>query len=68
MGLKGLTQLWDHVDLDTSFLTLKTVDLHLKSNTPIKYILKSALIFPVFGLIFNCLPKNLFLSVLLLIL
>ena len=58
---KGHSQLWDRVVLGTSFLTLKKVHPNLES----KFILKSAIIFAVFCLIFNLLMKNLFLSVLL---
>ena len=61
---KEHSQLWDRADLDTSFFTLKKLYPNLKSN----FIWKSASIFEVFCLIFNSLLKNLFLSVLLLIL
>ena len=64
IALKGHSQLWDHADLDTSFLTLKKVHPNQKS----KCIRKSASIFAVFCLIFNRLLKNLFLSVFLFIL
>ena len=56
MSLKGHIQLWDRADLDTSFLTLKRVHLEFRFN------LRSVL------LDFHSLLKNLFLSVLLLIL
>ena len=52
--LKGHSQLWDRVDLDTSFLTLKRVHPNLKS----KYIRNSASIFAVVCFIFNCLLKK----------
>ena len=60
-SLKGHSQLWDRADLDTSFLTLKKVHPNLES----KFIWKSA---PVFAFFSNLLLKNLFLSVILLIL
>ena len=64
MTLKGHSQPWDCADLDTSFLTSKRVHPNLKS----KYIWNSASISTVLCLIFNCLLKNLFWSVLFLIL
>ena len=51
--IKGNSQLWDCADLDTIFLTLKRVHLNPKSKIHIKYISKSALIFPVFYSIFH---------------
>ena len=63
-SLKGHSQLWDRANLDTSFLTSKKVHPNLKS----KNIYKSASIFAVFFFIFNSSLKNLFLSVLLVIL
>ena len=53
---KGHGQLWDRTDLDTGFLALKRVHPNLKS----KFILKSALIFAVFCLIFNLTEKSVF--------
>ena len=37
-NLKGHCRLWDHTDLDTTFASLKSVYLNLKSNLSIGYI------------------------------
>ena len=37
-GLKGHSQLWDCADLDTTFASLKSVYLNLKSNVRVGYI------------------------------
>ena len=42
IDLKGHSQLWDRADLDTSFASLKSVYLNLKSNVRVRYIKKSA--------------------------
>ena len=34
----GTVSFWDHVHMDTSFLTLKIVHLNLKSKEHIQYI------------------------------
>ena len=57
------SQLWDRADLDTSFLTEKS-----SPQPGIKVHLEICFNFRVFCLIFNRLQKNLFLSVLLIIL
>ena len=57
--LKEHSQFWDGADLNTSFLTLKTVHLNLKAKNI------SASILAAFSWIFNRLLENMFLSVLL---
>ena len=37
-SLKGHSQLWDHVNLDTTFASLKSIYLNPKSNLRIGYI------------------------------
>ena len=37
-GLKGHSQLWDRADLDTTFESLKSFYLNLKSNLRVGYI------------------------------
>ena len=36
-SLKGHSQLWDRADLDTTFASLKSICLILKSNVPLGY-------------------------------
>ena len=42
IDLKGHSQLWERADLDTSFASLKSFYLNLKSNVRVRYIKKSA--------------------------
>ena len=63
--LKGHSQLWDRADPDTTFVSLKSVYLNPKSNVPVGYIYKSALILPSVSFHPRSFTENLFLSKLL---
>ena len=58
--LKGHNQLWDRTDLDTTFASLKSLYLNLKSNLCIGYISKSASVQPLFHSILDLLLKTSF--------
>ena len=62
--LKGHSQLWDFA-LDSTFASLKSIYLNMKSNLRIQYIWKSALILPSVLFDPESFTENLFLSKLL---
>ena len=60
--LKGHSLLLDHADLDTTFVSLKSVYLNPKSNERVGYIQKSASILPRVSFDPRSFRENLFLS------
>ena len=67
-ALKGHSQLCDRSDLDTSFVSLKSVYLNLKSNGTRQIHLEIRFNLPSVLLDFQSFTENTFLSILLLIL
>ena len=61
-SLKGQSQQWDRADLDTTFVSLKSVYLNPKSNVHLGYIYKSASILPSVSFDPRSFTENLFLN------